>query len=312
MVQNKKNVKRRQAVKSRVPSSARKQISKQSTPVKKRSKSRFVANTSKKVTKTPIKKGVIKKVAPSKQAAQKSKKQIHLPIGRGRRLTVAIQISLTPAKKARVSSKKQKSLKKLQARLSIIMIAVGFAGSAHFGMQVFAAGHEKPLLYKGSSNIRLESGPRTPSLPASNATHIEIPAIALDAEVVGVGKHPDGTLEVPSDYSKVGQYLLGPTPGELGPAIIDGHVDSYKGIAVFWRLRELKPGDSINIVRQDGKIAVFKVNAVEEYSQSAFPTEKVYGNINHAGLRLITCGGSFDLLTRHYNKNTVVYASLQQ
>jgi sortase (surface protein transpeptidase) len=116
---------------------------------------------------------------------------------------------------------------------------------------------------------------------------------------------------MPDGFDFAGWYQYGPTPGELGPAVVVGHVDSTQGIAIFWRLRELLPGDEIYIDRQDGTTATLKVDDIQQYSQDQFPTDKVYGNIDHAGLRLITCGGTFSTVTHHYSDNTVVYASLE-
>jgi sortase (surface protein transpeptidase) len=117
-------------------------------------------------------------------------------------------------------------------------------------------------------------------------------------------------MEVPDDYDVAGWYVHGPRPGDIGPAIIAGHVDSKRGPAVFYRLRDLAEGDSIEVGRADGSVAVFRVDAVEQYPKNRFPTAKVYGDLDHAGLRLITCGGDFDRSRGHYRDNIVVYASL--
>jgi sortase (surface protein transpeptidase) len=118
-------------------------------------------------------------------------------------------------------------------------------------------------------------------------------------------------METPNVLDYVtGWYKYSPTPGELGPAIIVGHVDSYKGISVFWRLRELVPGDTIDITRADGSVAKFQVNSLQQFDQTNFPTQAIYGDINYAGLRLITCGGTFNRKTGHYDHNMVVFASL--
>jgi len=123
--------------------------------------------------------------------------------------------------------------------------------------------------------------------------------------------NPDGSLATPPvlDYI-TGWYDKSPTPGEIGPSIIDGHVDNYETISVFWRLRELKANDEVDVTRTDGSVAKFKVTALQSFDQANFPTKEVYGNINYAGLRLITCGGTFSTVTGHYDHNTVVFASL--
>jgi len=139
-------------------------------------------------------------------------------------------------------------------------------------------------------------------------------AIGVKSDLVTLGLNPDGTVQVPSlddPSSKAGWYKNSPTPGSVGPSIILGHIDSKKyGPGVFYDLGNLKPGDEIDVNRQDGSVAVFKVDGVRTYPKSAFPTSVVYGNLDHAGLRLITCGGTFDPSISSYESNIVAFASL--
>jgi LPXTG-site transpeptidase (sortase) family protein len=133
----------------------------------------------------------------------------------------------------------------------------------------------------------------------------------VNADIITVGKNADGSMETPDINSHdTGWYKYGPTPGEIGPAIIVGHVDNLNGPSVFWRLGELKAGDKVEITRKDGKPVKFKVDSVQQFEQENFPAKKVYGNTDHAGLRLITCGGTFDSSTGRYTHNTVVFASV--
>lgn len=100
-------------------------------------------------------------------------------------------------------------------------------------------------------------------------------------------------------------------PGQLGPAVIEGHVDSAAaGPSVFFRLGAPGPGDQAEVLRADGTTAVFTVNAVRRYPKDRFPTEGVYGSTNHAALGLITCGGPFDRTSGHYRDNIVTFAHL--
>lgn len=145
-------------------------------------------------------------------------------------------------------------------------------------------------------------------LSRSIPTSLSIPSIGVSADVVGVGLTSEGSLDVPGP-EQVGWYTAGPTPGEVGPAVIDGHVDYVTiGPAVFWNLRNLKPGDKIQIARQDGKTVTFTVQKTESYDQGNFPTKEVYSNINYPGLRLITCDGNFSYVTHHYSNDLVVFA----
>jgi sortase (surface protein transpeptidase) len=99
-------------------------------------------------------------------------------------------------------------------------------------------------------------------------------------------------------------------PGEVGPAVMAGHVDWDGSPGVFFELRSLEPGDEITVTRADGSAVVFGVVSVDQFPKDAFPTDAVYGDLDHAGLRLITCGGSFDHAERSYVDNIVVFADL--
>lgn len=147
-------------------------------------------------------------------------------------------------------------------------------------------------------------------LPRSEPTRLRISKIGIDASFTPLGQKANGTMQIPTRYDIVGWYNKAPTPGELGPAIVVGHIDRPGGIAVFWRLRELIPGDTFEIDRVDGKTVKFKVDAVKQLPQDNFPTEEVYGNIDYAGIRLITCGGTFNRKIQRYSHNTVVYGSM--
>lgn len=147
-------------------------------------------------------------------------------------------------------------------------------------------------------------------LPRSEPTRLRIAKVGIDTSFVSIGLQASGELEVPKRYDVVGWYNRAPTPGEIGPAVVVGHVDRPGGTAVFWRLRELLPGDTFEIDRADGTTAKFKVDQVKLVPQENFPTAEVYGSIDHAGIRLITCGGTFNRTTRKYSHNLIVFGSL--
>jgi sortase (surface protein transpeptidase) len=141
---------------------------------------------------------------------------------------------------------------------------------------------------------------------------LRIPAIEVEAEVIGLGLTEDGALEVPRGevYDLPGWYVHGPRPGEPGPAVIGGHVDSRSGPSVFHLLGALEPGDEIEIAYEDGTVARFVVDRAEHHPKEAFPFDDVFGNTAGAELRLLTCGGAFDHGSRSYDDNLVVYAVL--
>jgi Sortase domain len=155
--------------------------------------------------------------------------------------------------------------------------------------------------------------PRGPVLARSVPVRLDIPAIGVRSSVQQLGLNADGTVQVPalSRDSQAGWYRFSPTPGERGPAVILGHIDSAAyGPGVFFRLGDLRQRDTISITRADHTVAVFQVERVVEYPKSQFPTLQVYGNTDHAALRLVTCGGTFDPSKRSYEDNIVAYAAL--
>jgi sortase (surface protein transpeptidase) len=152
------------------------------------------------------------------------------------------------------------------------------------------------------------SGITQPGLPVE----LTIPDIGVRTSLIHLGLQANGSLQVPASTTVAGWYTGSPRPGAVGGSVIAGHVDSYKGPAVFYWLRDLKPGDKVYISRADGTVAEFSVTRVQEYPKAAFPTSVVYGPAPDAELRLITCGGTFDSTTGHYLSNVIAYASLVQ
>jgi sortase family protein/uncharacterized protein DUF4397 len=144
--------------------------------------------------------------------------------------------------------------------------------------------------------------------PASPPVRVEIPAIGVSSRLVRLGLNPDGTMEVPRDYGLAGWFTGGATPGRDGPAVAAGHVDSRSGPAVFYRLRELRPGDTVGVLRADGGRVAFQVTGVARYAKRGFPTDAVFGPVTGPVLRLVTCGGAFDRSSRRYLDNVVVSA----
>ncbi|MET0302548.1 MAG: class F sortase, partial [Microbacteriaceae bacterium] len=86
------------------------------------------------------------------------------------------------------------------------------------------------------------------------------------------------------------------------------HVDSPSGPAVFVRLRDLVPGDAVEVTDAAGTVHRYSVVEVADYPKTAFPTARVFGAVLDDQLRLITCGGVFDRSVGSYEDNRVVYA----
>jgi sortase (surface protein transpeptidase) len=137
---------------------------------------------------------------------------------------------------------------------------------------------------------------------------VRIPAIGVDSAVVDVGVDAAGALVPPDSADVTGWFAAGPAPGERGPAVLAGHIDSREGPGVFYRLVDLRPGDAVEVQRADGSVARFTVDSSVQTAKTAFPTDLVYAPVPGPELRLITCGGSFDRSVGHYRDNVVVAA----
>ena len=138
---------------------------------------------------------------------------------------------------------------------------------------------------------------------------IEIPAIGVTSSLDRLGRAPDKTVQVPSRWEVAGWYAAGTRPGDPGSAVILGHVDSKRGSAVFFRLRQLRRGDVITIRRADGSSVRFVVQRIKQYLKDRFPTDDVYYPTLTPALRLVTCGGDFDATAGHYRSNVIVFAT---
>jgi hypothetical protein len=148
-------------------------------------------------------------------------------------------------------------------------------------------------------------------LPESEPMAVSIPSIGVRSRLVKLGLKDDGEMQTPADPAVAGWFTGGPTPGALGPAVIAGHVTWNGAREVFYRLGSLRPGDEVTVTRKDGKTAIFTISRVARFSKSQFPSRAVYGRIDHAGLRLITCGGTYDAARHKYADNVIVFARLE-
>jgi LPXTG-site transpeptidase (sortase) family protein len=148
------------------------------------------------------------------------------------------------------------------------------------------------------------------SLPRSAPERVRIPRLDVSSSLVRLGLDGEGVMETPDDPARAGWFTGGPVPGTLGPAVIAGHVTWNQEPAVFYRLGDLRRGDRVTVDRADGSTAVFRVTGVEQYPKDAFPTDDVYGAVDHAALRLVTCGGTYDEEQHRYLDNVVAYAEL--
>ena len=176
------------------------------------------------------------------------------------------------------------------------------ASSSRGGPATTAKAHEPPGV-TGFHSVRTYDQLALP-------VRLQIPAIHVSTPLVKLGRLPDGSLEVPKAWGTAGWYDQGPRPGQPGPAVILGHVDSKTGPAVFYQLQALRPGDIVQVGLADGRTLTFQVQRLQRYPKDEFPTEAVYFPTLDRELRLITCGGDFDYARDSYVDNIVVYATL--
>jgi sortase (surface protein transpeptidase) len=198
------------------------------------------------------------------------------------------------------------------ATVALTLVGVGCLGYVATNQTHFP----QPALSTLDTTIpaALTSGTKGPIMTASTPTAIDIPAIKVRSTMTQLGLTASNEVEVPAagpDYDKTGWYKYSAVPGTLGPAVVVGHVDSARsGPSVFFELGALKAKDTVRITRADGSIAVYAVDDVLRFKKSEFPTALVYGDTDHAALRLVTCGGPFEQSTGHYRDNIIVTASL--
>jgi len=190
--------------------------------------------------------------------------------------------------------------------------ALLLGGAGAIGVAVLAQQHAPSPAAAAAGTVG-PAAPREQSLRRSSPVSVAIPAIGVRSPLLRLGLNPDGTLQVPdlsTSADEAAWYKYSVTPGQIGTAVIEGHLDSQVGPAVFFRLGALRAGDHIDVTLADGMTAVFRVTGVREYAKADFPTEMIYGRTNYASLRLVTCGGTFDYATGHYLSSVVVFASL--
>jgi hypothetical protein len=190
-------------------------------------------------------------------------------------------------------------------------VSLVFGGA--IAMLVAALAQQHAPAPEASAAGAIGPGAKGPALHQSPPVSVAIPAIGVRSSLLHLGRNQDGTMAVPSlttSANEAAWYKYSVTPGQLGTSVIEGHVDSYRGPAVFFRLGALRPGNRINVALADGITAVFRVTGVREYAKDKYPANTIYQPANYAALRLITCGGGFDAATGHYLGSVVVYASL--
>ena len=199
---------------------------------------------------------------------------------------------------------------------------MAIATTTTYGLTPGTAGAGGSVRGDGSANVTRRVTSTSASAPtpptdrvaerkrSSLPKFVRLPTIGATSELIELGLEVDGSLQVPEDFSVAGWYVGGVVPGEPGPAIIAGHLDSYVGPGIFSKLGLMKVGDPINVTREDGSVVQFTTTRIDQYPKKLFPSELVYGETKDAEIRLITCGGKFNRINGAYTDNIVVYGKL--
>jgi sortase (surface protein transpeptidase) len=201
--------------------------------------------------------------------------------------------------------------RRLAAAAALLVLAAGCGGpEARYGgvsSTVATRAPDRPAKgVEAARGFRSVRGYQPTPVPV----RIDIPRIGVASALDRLGRAPDGTVQEPTRWGVAGWYAPGTRPGDPGSAVILGHVDSKAGPAVFFRLRELRRGDTVTIGRADGSRVRFIVQRTEQYPKDRFPTDAVYYPTLTPALRLVTCGGAFDATAGRYRSNVIVFATM--
>lgn len=194
------------------------------------------------------------------------------------------------------------------SRKMIVGLITAVAAIVFFGTLAQA------LFYNPESDLLVPAGETIPRdlPPSEEPSRLIVPSLRIDADIQQVGVNAKGNMGVPTNYADVAWYKHGTIPGQLGSAVIDGHVDNGLGLAgVFKHLADLKPGDDVIVVTKTGRELRFTVQDVVTYPYDSVPLEKVFTRNDNARLNLITCGGKWIKSEKTYDERVVVYTVLK-
>ena len=137
---------------------------------------------------------------------------------------------------------------------------------------------------------------------------LRVPSIKINSTIDSVGLTKDGAMDSPVGPSNTGWYKLGPIPGGVGSAVIDGHSGFKGGVsAVFDNLYKIKIGDKVNVLNDKGITTTFIVRKISKYDPSANATEVFFSTDGKAHLNLITCTGTWNSVLKSHNSRLVVF-----
>jgi sortase (surface protein transpeptidase) len=231
------------------------------------------------------------------------------------RHVAAVRCDVPPAPQRQ----RHRRLRPVSRRGGVVVLLCGLLaiGTGACGMAIASnTGHPAASPSGPPTFVPVPRGQRAPVPQPSGSGKVAkpasliIPSIGVKTRLIRLGVTSAGALQVPVSTAVAGWYTFSPRPGAIGSSIIAGHIDSFRGPGIFYRLQEMKPGEKIYIRRTNRTVAVFRVTGKHTFLKSHFPTQDVYGPTPTAQLRLITCGGTFEVATGHYLSNVIVFATL--
>jgi hypothetical protein len=199
------------------------------------------------------------------------------------------------------------------ATFGVVTLGVALNGQAPGPPQAPSAADHRSSAHRSdtvSPRAELRMGADGLGMDYSRPTRLSIPTLGVTSHLDDLGLDDRGVMETPTDPGRAGWFTPSPAPGVPGASVIAGHVTWGQDPAVFFRLGELRPGDRIEVERADGSTATFEVRRIGTFPKRSFPTDAVYGQVDHPSLRLITCSGTFNDKTNNYRANLIVWAAL--
>jgi len=198
------------------------------------------------------------------------------------------------------------------ARTALLAVFALLVATLLTGAQAAARGTvpvtgERPTATLPSTAYAFRSARTYPTVAVP--VRLRIPALHVNSPLQRLDREPDRTVAVPDRADVAGWYERGPRPGQAGPAVILGHVDSHTGPGVFLNLSRVPRGAVVLVDRADGSTVTFRVTNVKRVLKTRFPTDLVYAPTLQPTLRLVTCGGSFDATRRSYRDNVIAFAA---
>ncbi|WP_083956484.1 class F sortase [Tersicoccus phoenicis] len=167
------------------------------------------------------------------------------------------------------------------------------------------AAPRSPVLGKVPLTRATPRPPRAATIPVE----LRAPAQDLALPVDPMGVDGRGAMAIPQTPGRASWYRYGPAPGDPGgSAVFAGHVDAPWGKTPLYRIKDLKPGDAVDVVLSTGAVLPYRVRAVDAVAKARLGATDLFRRDGSPVLRLVTCGGPWLPDRQDYRDNVVVTA----